>query len=159
MIYLSAASLLVLLVLGIKDRKKTFGGLKIAVKKLINILPIIFVVFFLLAVLFHFIPAENLAGYLMAGRAWAGFAAAVLGGSLFLLPGFIAFPLAGMLAENQVPYFIISAFTSSLMMVGIVTLPVEAAYFGKRLALLRNLTALLIALCVALVTGVFYAEF
>jgi hypothetical protein len=32
----------------------------------------------------------------------------------------------------------IAAFVSSLMMVGIVTLPMEMKYFGKRAAILRN---------------------
>lgn len=47
----------------------------------------------------------------------------------------------------------IAAFVSSLMMVGIVTLPVEMRYFGKRLALMRNVLAFFFSFVVAFVIG------
>ena len=47
----------------------------------------------------------------------------------------------------------IAAFVSSLMMVGIVTLPVEIRYFGKRLAIMRNVLAFLFSFIVAFVIG------
>ena len=48
----------------------------------------------------------------------------------------------------------IGAFISALMMVGIVTLPVEIKYFGKKLAIARNILAFLFSFVVALVIGV-----
>lgn len=47
----------------------------------------------------------------------------------------------------------IAAFISSLMMVGIVTLPVEMRYFGKRLAIMRNVLAFFFSFVVASVIG------
>ena len=45
----------------------------------------------------------------------------------------------------------IGAFVPSLMMVGVVTFPVEKRTFGFKLALTRNLLAFAFALCVAFV--------
>ena len=43
----------------------------------------------------------------------------------------------------------ISAFISTLMMVGVVTLPVEIKYFGGKVAIARNLLAFLFSFLVA----------
>ena len=45
------------------------------------------------------------------------------------------------------------AFISTLMMVGVVTLPVEIKYFGKKLAIYRNLLAFLFSFIVAYIIG------
>ena len=45
------------------------------------------------------------------------------------------------------------AFVSTLMMVGIVTMPVEIKYFGKRLTLLRNVFAFMFSFLVAAAIG------
>lgn len=47
----------------------------------------------------------------------------------------------------------IAAFISSLMMVGVVTAPVEIKYFGKRLTIIRNFMAFIFSLIVALIIG------
>jgi len=56
-----------------------------------------------------------------------------------------------LLLQNGAGLTQIAAFISSLMMVGIMTLPVETVYFGKKVALLRNLSAYLFSLLVALI--------
>jgi hypothetical protein len=47
----------------------------------------------------------------------------------------------------------IGAFVSALMMVGVVTMPVEIKYFGKRLTILRNVLAFIFSFVVAYVIG------
>jgi len=70
-------------------------------------------------------------------------------GSIALIPGFIAYPLAAVLRQNGASTPVLAAFITSLMMVGILTLPVEARFFGWRVSLLRNGLALVGALFVA----------
>ena len=53
---------------------------------------------------------------------------------------------------------VLSAFSTTLMMVGIVTLPIERRYLGTRLALVRNAASLIIAVFVAVVTGFAFGE-
>jgi len=61
---------------------------------------------------------------------------------LTLIPGFVAFPLAAALLKNGAGYAQIAAFVSSLVMVGVATLPMEFKVFGKRAAILRNVLVL-----------------
>lgn len=75
-------------------------------------------------------------------------------GSITLIPGFIAFPLASALLKNGAGYMQIGAFISTLMMVGIVTIPLEIKFFGKKAAVLRNSLAFVFSLFVALMLGV-----
>jgi len=84
-----------------------------------------------------------------------GMTTAALTGSVLMLPGFIVFPLCGVFAEKGVPYFILSAFTTTMMLVGVVTFPVEKSYLGAKLALMRNMIGFGIALVVAVITGIF----
>ena len=44
-------------------------------------------------------------------------------------------------------------FVTTLMMVGVVTLPVESKYFGRKAAIQRNLFALVYAVCISFVIG------
>jgi len=53
---------------------------------------------------------------------------------------------------------VLSAFTTTLMMVGVLTYPIEKEYFGAKVAVIRNLISLFIAFVVALMTGVFFGE-
>jgi len=75
-----------------------------------------------------------------------------------MMPGFIAFPLGGLLVAKGVPYMVISAFTTSLMMVGILSFPLEKQYLGVKPALIRNLIALVVSILVATVTGLAFGE-
>ena len=47
----------------------------------------------------------------------------------------------------------VAAFVSTLMMVGVVTIPLEISYFGKRAAWMRNAMAFVFSLIVAAVVG------
>lgn len=79
-------------------------------------------------------------------------------GSITLMPGFVAFPLCGILLHQGVKYMFLSAFSTALMMVGILTYPFEKAYLGTRLTVLRNLLGLIIAIIIALATGLAFGE-
>jgi len=74
------------------------------------------------------------------------------------MPGFIAFPLAGILLEKGVLYMVLSAFTSSLMLVGILTYPIEKDYFGAKVTIMRNSISLVITVIIALATGLAFGE-
>jgi uncharacterized membrane protein YraQ (UPF0718 family) len=74
-------------------------------------------------------------------------------GSVALVPGFIAYPLAGMLRQNGASVSVLAAFITGLMMVGVLTLPVEARFFGWRMSLIRNALALAGSLAVAAIVG------
>jgi uncharacterized membrane protein YraQ (UPF0718 family) len=78
-----------------------------------------------------------------------GVIGASLIGAITLIPGFVAFPLAAALLNSGAGYMQITAFVASLMMVGIVTLPLEIKTFGKKAAIIRNVSAYAFALVAA----------
>lgn len=84
---------------------------------------------------------------------WYGTLASALVGAITLIPGFVAFPTAAMLLENGAGYMQIGAFVSTLMMVGIVTMPVEIKYFDKKLTIIRNVLSFLFSFLVAYIIG------
>jgi len=83
---------------------------------------------------------------------------ASLFGSITLMPGFIAFPLCGILLKKGVLYMVLSAFTTTLMMVGVLTYPIEKEYFGIKVTIMRNIISFFIALVVAVMTGILFGE-
>jgi uncharacterized membrane protein YraQ (UPF0718 family) len=62
------------------------------------------------------------------------------------------------LLDKGVSYMVLSAFTTTLMMVGVFTFPIEKEYFGVKVAIIRNVIGLFVALIVALMTGIFFGE-
>ena len=83
-----------------------------------------------------------------------GMIIAAVVGCITLIPGFVAFPLAASLLAAGAGYAQIAIFISTLMMVGIATLPLEIRYFGKRAAMKRNILSLLFAIITSCVIGV-----
>jgi uncharacterized membrane protein YraQ (UPF0718 family) len=153
---LTVIAVLALLFSLIADRKKTFEGVKKGLIMLIRILPSILSVLILVSVVLYFLPNEVIVRYLGEEAGFSGYVLAALGGSVALIPGFIAYPLAGLLVRTGVSYPVIAVFITTLMMVGVLTLPVEIRYFGVKASLLRNALYLLAALIIGTLIGVFY---
>ncbi len=149
----SAAVLISFLV----KKGETFKAFHKAWKMFLKVLPSLLVMMVLSSVFLYFFPPEKFREVLSSDRPASLLIAAVLG-SITLVPGFIVFPLMGLLREQGISFMIISVFTTTLMMVGVVTFPVERLYLGTRLAVMRNLTGLVIALLVALATGIVFGD-
>ncbi|MGD9473884.1 MAG: permease [Eubacteriaceae bacterium] len=129
-------------------------ALKKAWKAFENILPEFLVVILLVGLLLAVMNQEVISNIIGEKSGWLGVILAAVTGSITLIPGFVAFPMTALLLEGGAGYMQIGAFISALMMVGIVTLPVEIKYFGKKLAIARNILAFLFSFVVALVIGV-----
>ena len=137
----------------IKDRKKTRMALKKAWKAFENILPQFLSILLIIGLAFAVLTPETITGLLGANSGVWGVLVASLIGSITLIPGFVAFPLAAALLKSGAGYMQIAAFVSSLMMVGIVTIPLEVKTFGKRATLVRNVSAYAFSLMAAFVIG------
>jgi uncharacterized membrane protein YraQ (UPF0718 family) len=156
--YLYIITGIALLISLIASREKTFKALKIALKRFLNILPAFLTMLVLVSIVLFLVPDKLFSKYLGTDNKLIGVLLAALLGSITLMPGFIAFPLSGILLQKGVAYTVIATFTTTLMMVGVVTFPVEKAYLGVRVTVLRNIIGLLIALCVAAIIGIYYGE-
>ena len=136
-----------------KDKKKTKMALKKAWKAFENILPEFLVVILLVGILLAVINHEMISKVIGQDSGWLGVVLSAIVGAITLIPGFVAFPTAAMLLEGGAGYMQIGAFISTLMMVGIVTMPVEIKYFGKKIAIYRNAIAFAFSFLVAYIIG------
>ena len=158
MYYLYIATGLAVLISFIADSERTLKAFKMALKKFVTILPAFLGMLILVSIVLFLIPDRVISQYLGSSNIFTGVLFASFLGSITLMPGFIAFPLCGILLKKGVLYMVLSAFTTTLMMVGILTYPIEKAYFGTKVTIMRNIISLFIALIVAVVTGIFFGE-
>jgi len=142
----------------IVSRKKTLQALTIALRRFLNLLPRFVVMLLLVSVVLFFVSDKLIAQYLGVENKYLGLLLASLLGSVTIMPGFIAFPLAGILLDKGVPYMVLAGFTTTLMMVGVLTYPVEKAFLGTKVTIIRNSISFFIALSIALVVGIFFGE-
>ncbi len=150
---LYAITLAFLLLSYFKDKKKTKMALKKAWKAFENILPEFLVVILLVGILMSVVNPEVISKIIGSDSGWFGVLLASIVGSITLIPGFVAFPTAALLLKGGAGYMQIGAFISTLMMVGIITIPVEIKYFGKKITYLRNLLAFIFSFIVASIIG------
>lgn len=144
-----------LLISFIKSKEKTILSLKKAWKVFENILPQFLSIIVIIGIMLAILTPGQISKLLGNESGWIGVILAALIGSITLIPGFVAFPLAAALLKNGAGYMQIAAFVSTLMMVGIVTVPVEIKYFGRKATIIRNTSAFLFSFIVALIMGVF----
>ena len=151
-----ALYIITLTLLGIsflKNKMKTKQALKKAWKAFENILPEFLVVIALVSFLLAAVEPAFIAQVIGSESGWTGVILAALIGAVTLIPGFVAFPTAALLLQGGAGYMQLGAFISTLMMVGIVTLPIEQKYFGIKLAMYRNGFAFLFSFLVAYTIG------
>lgn len=150
-LYILAAGLL--LVSFIRDKRKTKMALKKAWKSFENILPQLLTVLLIIGMMLSLLDAGTISRLLGSQSGLLGMAIAAVIGSITLIPGFVAFPLAASLLKAGAGYTQITMFLTTLMMVGAVTLPVEMSYFGKVTTIKRNLFAFVYAVVISFVIG------
>jgi uncharacterized membrane protein YraQ (UPF0718 family) len=140
------------------DRQRTVRAVRTGCLRFLQITPAFLCMLILVSVVLYLVPEDVIVKYLARDNRWTAMGIASVLGSVSIMPGFIAFPLAGILLGHGVSYMVLSAFTTTLMMVGVLTYPMERAFLGGRVAVIRNVVSFLIALAVAAATGVFFGE-
>ncbi|MBU4350207.1 hypothetical protein KJ830_01290 [bacterium] len=158
MYYTYAITGLTLIISLIVNREKTLKAVKIAITKFTKIFPAFLTMLIFVSFILFLFPDEVISNYLKYSSKSISVFLASLFGSITIMPGFIAFPLSGILLTKGVPYMVLSAFTTTLMMVGVLTYPIEKEYFGTKVTIIRNIISFFIALSVAAMTGIFFGE-
>ena len=151
-IYISLCAVL-LLVSFIVNKQKTLMGLKKGWFMFRNILVPFLNILILVSVVLFLIPPSIIGRYLGPDSGALGLAIAAVVGSVTLIPGFISYPIAAGLIKQGASYTVIATFMTTLMMVGVVTLPLEIKYFGRRVAITRNGLNFIAAIIIGLVVG------
>lgn len=137
-----------------RDHIKTVTVLKKAWKSFENILPSILTILIIIGFILTLLDTETISKLLGSESGIVGLCIAAIIGSITMVPGFVALPLAASLISAGAGYAQIALFISTLMMVGVATFPLEAKYFGKQTALKRNILSLTIAIITSLMIGV-----
>ena len=137
----------------IASRRKTLAGVMRGLKMLWAILPMLLGIIAGVSIALAAVPPASLAR-VIGGEGPVSFVIALVVGSVALIPGVVAFPLAALLRDQGASTSVLAAFITTLMMVGVVTLPLEMRFLGRRVALLRNALAFVGSVSVAVVMAV-----
>jgi len=152
-IFISLSALLSLVSV-ILDRHKTREGFKKGWRMFRNMFLPFVNILILVSLVLYFVSPEVITRFLGAESGITGFAIAAVFGSITLIPGFISYPIAAGLIEQGASYAVVATFMTTLMMVGVVTLPLEIKYFGKRASIIRNSLNFVAAIIIGLAVGV-----
>lgn len=132
-----------------KDKKKTKKALLKGWKSIENILPqflgIILVVGLTLAIL----KPETISSIIGSNSGIFGVYLSAVLGSIAMMPTFVAFSTGNMLLQNGAGIAQVAALISTLTLIGIITIPLETKYIGKRAAIYRNILAFVFSIIVA----------
>lgn len=157
MIGLYIVTLILVIISFFIDSAKTVSGIRLGMKKFAKILPNYLKLLILVAVAL-FYSEGVIAEYLGQDNLLLGMLTGLTLGSVTMMPGFISYPLAGVLVGKGVAYMVVASFVTTLMMVGVLTYPVEKEYFGVRATVVRNVTSLAVAMIISVAIGLFYGE-
>ena len=139
------------------DRQKTIKALKVGWKKFSKILGTYLKLLIILSFIL-LISDQFIINYLGGQAPFIGMIMGLIIGSITMMPGFIAYPLAGILVSKGVNYMVVAAFITTLMLVGVATYPVEKEYFGIKATIWRNIAGFIISGIIAVATGILYGE-
>jgi len=139
----------------IANRQKTWQGIRKGMKMFMNLLPVLLLMLALVSIVLFLVPNELLIQYMGKDAGFEGWVMAALLGSIALIPGFIAYPLCGVLLKSGVAYTTIAVFITTLTMVGLVTLPLEAKFFGWKTSIIRNSLSFIAAIFIGFIMSLF----
>ncbi|MCH4887315.1 permease [Acidaminobacter sp. JC074] len=137
-----------------KDKTKTLDSLKQARKMMKSMLSDIIGILLLIGLVLALIPSEMIEKLIGGETGLIAVIVSALVGTVTLIPAFVAFPLIGSLKANGAGIMALTAFLTTLTMVGFLTMPLEIKTFGKKFTLVRNALSFTFAIIISLIMGV-----
>lgn len=138
----------------IKSRQKTKKAFRIAGKALMKMGPSLLVIIGIVGLTLGILTPDTISKLVGSEAGFMATIVAAVIGAITLIPSLIAFPLAGSLLRSGATVMTMSVFITTLVMVGVVTAPMEIKALGKKFTLLRNGLGLLAAFAIAGIMGV-----
>ena len=135
-----------------KDKDRTKKALIFSYKSLKNLIPGVLGMIGLVGLVLALVSPETLR-MIFTYKGIQGLALVSLIGAIVTIPAPIAFPLAGSMLKIGASYGTIASFVTTLTMVGLMTAPLEATYFGKKFTFMRQALSFLAAVCIGLIMG------
>ncbi|WP_037572495.1 hypothetical protein [Spirochaeta cellobiosiphila] len=153
-ILLYALAFILLVLSFVKDRGKTYKGLKKGGKAFLKILPLVVPLFLIVGVLLTYITPTMIQSVMGKESGITGILIALVMGSVAFMPPFVTYPLGAELIDQGAGLSQVAALVTALMGVGVVYMQAETKFFGLASTLRRNALALFAAVIVAGVVGV-----
>ena len=150
---LYSAAIILLALSWKKSPEKTCQSLKKAWRSCTGVLPLFFAILICMGFLLSFVNEAVIRQVVGRESGMAGIALSGLLGSVTLIPAFAAYPAAAELLRVTGGYAQITMLITSLMMVGVVTFPLECRFFGVKAAAWRNVLSLLYAFALSVFMG------
>ena len=138
----------------IRSKKRSLKAVKMALKMGKSMVWELLSLLGLIALILAFLPQERIASFLGETRGMLASLNGAVIGSITILPGVIAFPLAKQLSLSGASLSAVAAFITTLTMVGLATSPMEISHFGVKYTVLRNSFSFVFALLIAAIMGV-----
>jgi uncharacterized membrane protein YraQ (UPF0718 family) len=138
-----------------KSREKTRAAIRFFRRSFLSLAPSIVAIIWTIGFILTFLPPGLILKTIGREAGFQGVVMAAVFGSVVLIPAFIAFPLAASFLRQGADVRAIAAFVTTLVMVGVITAPLEVKFFGKRFTLWRNSLSFVFALVIAVVMGAF----
>lgn len=136
----------------IKEKNKTFNhSLKKSAIGLLKSSPMIVGTILLVSLFTTLIPASFYTKLFGKNMFLDSVIGAIIG-SISAGNSITSYIFSGELLSSGVSLFAVTAFLTAWVTVGVVQLPIESKYLGKKFALLRNFTAFILSIVVALLT-------
>jgi len=130
----------------IKDRNKTKDALLKSWKSFRNIIPDMLSIMLFVGLSLSILTPSLISSIIGEKSGLTGIVYSTLIGSIALVPSFVVFPLGHTLVQNGAGLPQVAVLMSTLMSVGITTLPMEQKIFGRSFAYSRNASAVLMSL-------------
>lgn len=151
-VFIWSLTLVLLTVSFKKDKAKTWQALRNSLQSLKKISRGTFLMVLVFGLILAIVSKEHLL-ILFSHKGLFGFILVSLVGSIVSIPGPIAFPIAGSLLKLGASKAILASFITTLTMVGIVSAPFEASFFGIKFTILRQSLSFIAAIIIGLVMG------
>jgi uncharacterized membrane protein YraQ (UPF0718 family) len=143
---LYAMAIILLSISFIKDRNKTRDALLKSWKSFRNIIPDMLSIMLFVGLSLSILTPSLISSIIGEKSGLIGIVYSALIGSIALVPSFVVFPLGHTLVQNGAGLPQVAVLMSTLMSVGITTLPMEQKIFGRSFAYSRNASAVLMSL-------------
>ncbi len=132
-----------------KDKEKTKKALLKGWKSIEGILPQFLGIILIVGITLAILRAEIISNIVGNNSGVIGVFLSAIIGSIAMMPTFVAFSTGDMLLKNGAGIAQVAALISTLTLIGIITIPLEAKYIGKRATIYRNIVAFVFSIIVA----------
>ena len=146
-LYLAAAILF--LISYRKDKEKTKKALLKGWKSIENILPQFLGIILIVGLTLAILKPETISNIIGGNSGIFGVILSAVLGSIAMMPTFVAFSTGDMLLKSGAGIAQVAALISTLTLIGIITIPLEAKHIGKKAAIYRNIIAFVFSIIVA----------